>query len=261
VRFRKTVLKADPARGRWSTPHQLYMEIAVRRGECTPPLYTESRRVDPDIDAMERSRCMAMFPNSPCLDAYKVLRTRIRGLLQEKGSRTLMITSAVPGEGRTVTAINLALACAREFDQTVLLVDCDFQRQDVHTYLGIESDKGLMDFLIRETPLKELIIWPGIERMTFISGGATVRESTEIMGSSRMHGFVEEIRGRYPDRLVIFDAPPVLPGADAIVLSSLVDSIAMVIAHGRTSMKVVSNALELIPKDKFLGFILNRDSG
>jgi len=261
VRFRKTVSKEDQARGKWSTPNQLYMEVAVRRGECISPPYTESRHADPDIEAMQRNRCIAAIQNSPCLDAYKVLRTRIRGLMQEKGSKTLMITSALPGEGKTLTAINLALTCAKEFDQTVLLVDCDFQRQDVHKYLGIESGKGLMDFLIRETPLKELIIWPGIEKMTFVSGGATVRESTEIMGSSRMHGFVKEIRGRYPDRLVIFDAPPVLPGADAIVLSSLVDSIAMVIAHGRTSMKVVSNALELIPKDKFLGFILTRDSG
>ena len=87
----------------------------------------------------------------------------------------------------------------------------------------------------------------------------TVQESTEIMGSSRMRRLVEEVGGRYADRLVIFDTPPVLSGADAIVFASLVDSVIMVIDYGKTSMKAVSKAVELLPRDKLLGFVLNRE--
>jgi non-specific protein-tyrosine kinase len=222
-------------------------------------VYTESRYVRLDSEKMSDSNCIAIFPDSPYLDSFKVLRTRINSLAQIKGAKTLMVTSAVPGEGKTVTTVNLALTHAKEFDQTVLLMDCDFHRQDVHKYMGIESDKGLVDYLVGEVPLKDLIIWPGIEKMTLVSGGRTIQESTEILNSSRMRGLVEEVKNRYPDRFVIFDVPPVLVGADAIVFSSLVDSIVMVVEYGKTSINDIKKALELLPQDKFFGFVLNKD--
>lgn len=251
--------KASPASEKWNTPNQQYLETAVRKGECMVPSYSESRHVDADLETMARNRCVAVSSHSPCLDAYKVLRTRIRGLMEDRGLKTLMVTSPMPGEGKTLTSVNLALTCSKEFDQTVLLMDCDFRRQDVHTCLGIESDRGLMDYLVREVPLNELIIWPGIEKMTFVSGGTTVQESTEIMGSSRMRRLVEEVKNRYPDRLVIFDTPPVLAGADAIVFAPLVDSVIMVVDYGKTPMNAVSKAVELLPRDKLLGLVLNRE--
>lgn len=258
MKIRKAIEKAKQARGEEKSPNQAYMERAAKKGEWTPPVYSESRPADVDPLTMRRRRCIAALSESPYLDAFKVLRTRISNLLQDKRNNAMMITSSVPGEGKTMVAINLALAFAREFDQTVLLVDCDFHRQDVHKYLGIQSDKGLVDYLIHEVPLKDLIIWPKIEKMTFISGGDTIQESTELLGSPRMRSLMEEIKTRYPDRFIIFDVPPVLAGADAIAFANIVDSIVMVVRQGETSMDDLKAAVDLIPREKFLGFVINR---
>jgi non-specific protein-tyrosine kinase len=262
MKIRKAIEKAKQAReqmqGQGRSTEREYMEMAARQGEWTPPVYSESRYVELDRDRMARNKCIALFPDSPYLDAFKILRTRINHLTLAGRSRTLMVTSVVPGEGKTLTAINLALTYAKEFSQTVLLVDCDFRRQDVHRYMGIESDRGLVDYLLREIPLKDIIIWPGLEKMTLISGGQTIQESTELLESSRMHGLVEELKNRYPDRFVIFDVPPVLAGADAIVFSTMVESIVMVVEAHKTPVEEIKNALDLLPRDKFLGFVLNK---
>lgn len=233
----------------------------VARGGKVLPVYGESRHADVDLDSMIRSRCAAYPPDAPWQEAFKVLRTRVSTLTKDRRNKTLMVTSPLPGEGKTMVAINLARAYAREFDQAVLLADCDFHRQDVHKYLGVDSGQGLVDHLIDDVPLKELIIWPKIERMTFISGGGPVRESAEILGSARMRALVDELGNRYPDRLVIFDVPPVLAGADTIAFASNVGGIVMVVRQGKTAMESVKAALDLLPRDRFLGFVINRDAG
>ena len=96
--------------------------------------------------------------------------------------------------------------------------------------------------------------------MTLISGGSTVWETTEILTSPRMRSMVDEVKTRYQDRYIIFDVPPVLVGADAIAFASFVDCIIMVVEAGKTSMEDINKALDLIPKEKFLGFVLNKDS-
>jgi non-specific protein-tyrosine kinase len=169
-----------------------------------------------------------------------------------------MITSAMPGEGKTLTAINLAFVFAREFNQTVLLVDSDLRQQKIHRCLGLPNGAGLADYLLDDRPLKDLIVWPGVERLTVISGGRTIRESTELIGSPKMKDLVAEMKSRYDDRYVFFDVPPLLSGADALAFAPFVSAILMVVQAGRTSIQHVQKALDLLPKDKFLGFVLNR---
>jgi non-specific protein-tyrosine kinase len=169
-----------------------------------------------------------------------------------------MITSALPGEGKTLTAINLAFSIAREFQQTVLLVDCDFRNQAVQEYLGFPGDRGLIDYLAGNRPMSEIIIWPGVEKVTVISGGRTVQESSELLGSPRMKELVAEMKTRYPDRYILFDLPPVLSGADALSFASQVDHIVLVVEAGRTPREEVQRALGLLPREKVLGLVLNR---
>ena len=226
--------------------------------EWDSPVYSQSKRIDLDPERLAENRIVSMFPDVPETEHYKVLRTNIQRRMRENNWSTLMVTSVQPSEGKTLTAINLAISFAKEFNQTVLLVDCDLRRQSIHRYLNYSSDKGIVDYLVDGCDLKDLIVWPNIEKLTLISGGQTAVDSSELIGSPKMKDLVDEIKHRYDDRYVIFDTPPVLSGADAIAFAQLADGIVMVVEEGRTSIKETSKALELLPAEKFLGFVLNR---
>lgn len=223
------------------------------------PSYTHSRAVQLDPEVMADNRCIGFSPNAPEGEAYRLLRTKILQRAREKGGNTLMVTSALPGEGKTLTAINFAFTVAKEFKQTVLLVDCDLRQQNVYKILGIPSDKGLVDYILDRSPVKDLVIWPGIEKMTLISGGQTLEGSSELLGSPRMKDLVAEMKTRYSDRFVIFDVPPVLSAADTLAFAPLVDHVVLVVQAGKTPLPVVKKALEMLPQEKILGIVLNRD--
>jgi protein-tyrosine kinase len=222
------------------------------------PVYSQCREVQLKTGRLIENRCVAVLPGAPELEHYKMLRTQIQQRTEGKGGCTVMVTSALPGEGKTLTSINLAFTFAKDFEQTVLLVDCDLKQQKIHDYLGIPAGKGLIDFLTNGTTLKELIVWPGIEKITLISGGRPFMESAEVLGSPRMRALVTDMKERYPERYVFFDAPPVLTGADAIAFAPLVDWILFVVESGRTAVTDINRALELLPAEKILGLVLNR---
>jgi non-specific protein-tyrosine kinase len=223
------------------------------------PSYTESESKELDAEFLAANRCIAFSLDIPEAEAYRLLRTQILQRAREKGGNTLMVTSSVPGEGKTLTAVNLAFAIAKEFNQTVLLVDCDLRQQKVYRMLGIRSEKGLVDYLLDRSPLEDLILWPGVEKITLISGGQTLKGSSELLGSAKMKNLVEELKTRYPDRFVIFDLPPVLSAADALVFAPLVDHTVLVVQAGKTPLPEVKKALEMLPKEKILGIVLNRN--
>jgi non-specific protein-tyrosine kinase len=192
------------------------------------------------------------------MDAYKLLRSQVIRRTREKGWNTVMITSPTAGDGKTVTAVNLALTFAKEFSQTVLLVDANLRHQDVYRMLGLPGDAGLVDHLLDARPLTDLIVWPGIEKLTVISGGRAMADSAELLSSPRMAELVGQMKTRYPDRYILFDTAPVLQGADALSFAAIVDAFIMVVQWGRTRLDDIRRAMELIPREKFIGFALNR---
>ena len=229
-----------------------------RKPGWVSPSYHVSREVRLDPAVLERNRVVAYNTASPEIEAYRVLRTRILHRTRGTGGATVMITSALSGEGKTVTAVNLALTFAKTFSQTALLVDADLKRQQVHQVLGFESDRGLGDYLLDGCDVSDLIVWPGIEKLTVISGGKRIEESSELLGSPGMRTLVEGMKARYEDRYVFFDVPPVLSGADAISFAPLVDHILFVVQAEKSSMANVRKALGMLPKEKVLGIVLNR---
>jgi protein-tyrosine kinase len=221
------------------------------------PVYSQSRRVVLDTATVVENRCIGILPDAPELEFYKVLRTHILQRTRETGGNTIMVTSAYAGEGKTLTAINLALTFAKEYKQTALLVDCDLRQQTIHRYLGTGGEKGLIDYLLNDVPVSELIVWPQIEKLTMISGGKPFYESSELLGSPKMKELIAEMKSRYPDRYVFFDVPPILVSADALAFAPLVDRILVVVQSGRTNVKEINRALELLPREKILGLVLN----
>lgn len=222
------------------------------------PSYTQTRFVAMDPETANRNRCVAFRPESAEADAYRVVRARLTQRMRERGGNTVMITSALPGEGKTLTSINLALTFAKEFHQTVLLVDCDLKRQKIHQDLGYRSERGLIDYLVNDVPVSELMVCPGIEKMVVISGGRTIGDSSELLGTLRMKELVDDMRNRYPDRIVLFDVPPILAGADVLAFAPLVDHILVTVQAGTTQLPEIRSALAMLPAEKVAGLVLNR---
>jgi non-specific protein-tyrosine kinase len=203
-------------------------------------------------------RVVVGVDGAPEHKAYQFLRGKMALRIQQQGFNTVLITSPHPGDGKTLTTVNLALTCAGAYDQTVLVVDCDLRRPTVCRTLGVETRVGLGDYLLDHVPLHEVITWPGIEKMTLISGGAPVDRSAEVLGSKRMHALVKELKARYDNRLVLFDTPALLAFADTLALLPLVDSIILVVAEGSTRVQDLRKAIESVPEEKLLGVVLNR---
>jgi len=223
------------------------------------PAYTSSRSVQLDVASVLDNRLVAIDNRNQEVETYRILRSQILRSCEERGcGKTLMVTSAVSGEGKTVTAINLAMTLAKEFSQTALLVDCDFRQQQVHQMLSYPSDLGLADYLLRDTAFSDIVVWPGIEKLTVISGGKPIGASSELLGSPGMRRLIEEMKNRYPERYVIFDAPPVLSCSDALALAPLVDSIVVVVRADKTSRREIAKALDMLPREKVVGLVLNR---
>jgi non-specific protein-tyrosine kinase len=225
------------------------------------PVYSQSRRAPIDLTIAEANHCICVLPEQLESDYYRVLRTKIQHISEKRDWRAIMVTSTLPGEGKTVTSINLAFAFAQAYHQTVLLVDCDFRRQNVKNYLGLDSDIGLVESLLWDVPLKETIIWPGVEKLSIISGSRIITESSELLASPMMRSTVREMRNRYSDRYLFFDVPPLLGGADALAFAPAVDGILLVVGSDGASKKEIQQSLEMIPEDKFLGVVLNRHQG
>lgn len=239
---------------------------AVRSGEAAdsgwqPPVYSESRNVTIDLPTAVKNHCVALSTEFAEVNYYKVLRTQLRQIGQQKAWNTVMVTSASPNEGKTITAINLAATFAREYNHTVLLVDADLRMQMIHRYLGYDSELGLLDYLEDKAAMNDIITWPGIEKFTIISGSRVVDDSSELISSPRMQTLMDELKNRYHDRYVIFDAPPILDVADALAFAPMVDCILVVVGAGVTSKQNLKEALALLPEDKIAGFVLNRFQG
>ena len=234
------------------------LEPQKAKNEWSAPNYSDSVqcRIDPRI--IEKNRGVSINPDSKEIERYKILRTRIHQQAKNRKLNTIMVTSPNHNEGKTVTTINMGLTFARDLKQTVLLVDCDFTGQDIHRYLGIESRFSLIDYFLDNLPLNQMIIWPGIDKLTLISGDRTVYDSSELLSSDMMESLVKEMGERYDDRYVFFDAPPVLEHSEAISLAPMMDGIIMVVEAGKTPKRDVQKAISMLPHDKLLGFVLNK---
>jgi non-specific protein-tyrosine kinase len=261
VKLKKALEKAKALRDEGPERPQVFNLRAPKKlegADWKPPVYAKSNRAELDPATLIDHHCIGISPDAPELEYYKVLRTKIQHLTRTRGWRTVMITSPREAEGKTLTAVNLALTFAKAYNQTVMLVDCDLRRQGVHKTLGYECAAGLVDYLTGELELRGLITWPGVDQMTVISGGKTALNSAELLGSVRMKSLVQELKLRYDDRYVLFDTAPVLSGADAIALASHVDCVVMVVEEGKTSLRDAKKALAMLPQEKFLGYVLNR---
>ncbi len=171
----------------------------------------------------------------------------------------IMLTSALPKEGKTFCAINLAMSIATEMDHTVLLVDADVARPSVLLTLGLKSAVGLMDILLdEELDLADVMIKTNVDTLKILPAGTGHRHATELLASQAMSSLLNEIANRYPDRIVIFDSPPLLPTTEARVLASQMGQIVMVVEAETTTQHAVKEALRQIETCAHVSLVYNK---
>jgi protein-tyrosine kinase len=171
----------------------------------------------------------------------------------------IMVTSSRPSEGKTFTATNLALSIAAEQDKTVLLVDADVLKPNVLNTLGLERRKGLMEYLIGEVDdISEVLYSTNIDKLKIIPAGRSHHLSTEMLASHKMHETVDEFANRYPDRIVIFDTPPLIGINESAILANFAGQAVVVVEEGKAKLNDVKMSVERLNPDMAIGFVVNK---
>lgn len=213
-----------------------------------------SRKVDIDLERLAAAGFVSSdVARSRVADEFRVIKRPIianaigRGAAPIHNGNLVMVTSAFPGEGKSFTALNLAMSIAMELDNTVLLVDADVARPSVLNLLGLPPAKGLMDILLEPSlDLSQVLLRTNIEKLSILPAGMPHQRATELLASDGMARLVEEMASRYPDRVIIFDSPPLLVTTEARVLASHMGQIVLVVEADRTTHSSIKQALATI---------------
>lgn len=181
------------------------------------------------------------------------------GVERVHNGNLIMVTSSLPGEGKTFTAISLAISMATELEHTVLLIDADVSKSSVMRYLGLKAKRGLIDVLQDPNlPLSDVLIKTNIAKLTVLPAGDSISHATELLASSSMKHFVRDIASRYPDRIVIFDSPPLLSTSEASVLATYMGQIVFVVEAENTPQDAITDALAHLSDCEHVGLVLNK---
>jgi exopolysaccharide/PEP-CTERM locus tyrosine autokinase len=199
-------------------------------------------------------------PRSLAAEQFKRLRTKILRNLKEKTANTVLVTSAIKGEGKTNTVLNLAISIAQGMKETVLVVDTDFRKAGVHEHLGISADHGLVDYLRGEADLGDLLVKTEIPKLTLLPSGKAPNNPSDLLASDRMAEMLQEVRNRYENRYIVLDSSPVNVFADTAILAPLVDGVLLVVKDGATPRDFVLRAIGQLEQSNVLGICLNQIS-
>jgi protein-tyrosine kinase len=258
--------RIDPVQGadsasssKWEASPQSADEKALESSQSRIDLNLEKLKqigmVTPDAERSQIAEEIRHIKRPLLLNAYG------EGALQPTNRNLIMVTSARPGEGKTFTAINLALSIALERDRTVLLVDADVARPAVAKMLDIPVTAGLVDYLAdHDRRLSDLILQTNLPKLRILPAGRRHVHSTELLASKNMLDLVKELSDRYADRIVLFDSPPLLATSEAAVLAGLMGQVVVVVEAEKTKREQLSEALTLLDAKQYVGLVLNKSS-
>jgi capsular exopolysaccharide synthesis family protein len=221
----------------------------VSHGHGQPPAWDEA--------AIDHNLVALTDPHSPEAEQFKILRTNILFPLVGSPPRSILVTSAGPGEGKTFTAANLAISIALNINRHVLLIDADMRRPKLHARFGFGSVPGLSDYLAKGRLLPSLLLKTKVDKLTLLAAGPPPDNPAELIGAERMSSLLAEVTNRYPDRIVVIDAPPPALAAETSVLARQVDGILVVVRYGSTRRNDLADLVAQVGEKKILGSIVN----
>jgi capsular exopolysaccharide synthesis family protein len=196
-------------------------------------------------------------PNSSQGKLIDIVRSQLLYPFHGEPPRTILVTSAVPGEGKSLLTANLAISFARGLQQYVMVMDCNLMEPRMHELLMVSRRSGLTDYLERRVSVPDIIHWTQVERLSVIPAGSPSGLSSELLATDRMADLVQELRARYSDRYILLDTPPVQAFDDPSVLARKVEGVVMVVQSGATDREEVLRALGRLPEEKLVGLVLN----
>jgi protein-tyrosine kinase len=240
--------------------------LLPRQPEAVPVPVAMSRRVEIDLDALASAGIVSPnAPRSQIADQFRVIKRPLISNAMGKGASVIangnliMVTSALAGEGKSFTAINLALSIATELDNTVMLVDADVARPSVLRVLGLPASPGLLDLVLDESlDMSSVLLKTNIDKLSILPSGTPHERATELLASDAMIRLLENVATRYPDRIIIFDSPPLLLTTESRVLASHMGQIVMVVRAESTLQADVQHALSTIEACPVKLLILNQ---
>jgi protein-tyrosine kinase len=211
-----------------------------------------------DDAAIDRNLVALLDPHSFEAEQFKILRTNILFPLAGNPPRSILMTSTAPGEGKTFAAANLAISIALNINRYVMLIDADLRWPQMHTRFGFPTVPGLSNYLAEGRPLSTLLLHTKVEKLTLLPAGPPPDNPSELISSERMANLLTEVTARYPDRLIVIDAPPPGMAAETGVLARQVDGILVVVRYGRTQREALADLIHRVGEKKILGSIVNR---
>jgi len=221
--------------------------------------YTQTTSFQPSEGLLEANRVVDIRAASQAASAFRVLRTQVLQRMDEHQWQSLAIFSPSSDDGKTTTAINLAISLANDERHTVLLVDFDLRRPTIASRLGIDPIKGTDDVLRGAARINHCLYHPDrFDRLVIFPARKAMEHSSEALSGPRGRNLVTELRSRYPDRIILFDLPPVLGTDDALAFAPLVECGLVVVAEGVTRREDLLRSMELLRKTPIVGTVLNR---
>ena len=230
---------------------------------------TVSKSVRLDLAALaEMGFVTPNAPRAAIADQYRVIKRPLIANATGKGASVvqhgnrIMVTSAMPGEGKSFTAINLAMSIAMELDYTVLLVDADVSRPSIMKTLGLPPGPGLLDLLTnKQMEMSDTLLRTNVDKLSLLPSGTPHPRATELLASDAMTDLIEEMGHRYPDRIIIFDSPPLLLTTESRVLATHMGQIVVVVQAEKTLQSQVRHALTTIESCPIKLMVLNQVHG
>ena len=234
----------------------------VRMGE---PM---SRIIEIDLKRLHNAGMVTPdHPRSTIAEEYRVIKrpllknASLKSPSRVKDGNLIMVTSALPGEGKSFTALNLAMSMAMELDHTVLLVDADVSKPSVLRNLGLPPERGLMDVLLDpDMVLPDVLLRTNIEKLAILPAGNTSQRATEVLASEGMNRLLEEMANRYSDRIIVFDSPPLLVTTEARALAAHMGQIVLVVEAERTTHSAIKQAVSMIDSCPVKMTLLNKSA-
>jgi receptor protein-tyrosine kinase len=269
-RFAQALERAQTAGGRVAGPAPAPTAAPatpVNRRPSPAEVHSRSKEVHIDLEALAAAGFVTpQAQRSQIADEFRVIKRPIirnaheRGGLRIERANLVMVTSAIPSEGKSFVALNLAMSIALEVDSTVLLIDADVANPCLMKMMHLPQDsKGLLDLLTTaNTKLPDVLLRTNVEKLSLLPAGTAHGRATEMLASENMARLLEEMASRYPDRILVFDSPPLLATTEARALASHMGQIIMVVEADRTSQVMVKHALETIESCPVVMMVLNK---